>query len=214
MKHKTLPPRPQTVGEEVANAVSHGVGAGLGIAAMVLLLIKGKGGLELTAAALYGSFMILLYLCSCLYHALARTRARGLFRIFDHCSIFLLILGSYLPISLVLIGGWRGWALFGVNAGCALLGIVFNAIDLNKWDRLCQVLYLVMGWSVLAAVRPVVAAVPPRGLALLVGGGLAYTAGVFFYRKGDQRLFYHFIWHLFVLAGSVLHFFFFYFYCY
>lgn len=214
MKQKTKSSRPQTLGEEIANAVSHGVGALLGIAAMVLLLIKGQGGLELTAAALYGAFMILLYLCSCLYHALAFTKAKGVFRIFDHCSIFLLILGSYLPISLVLIGGWKGWTLFGVNAACTVLGIVFNAIDLNRWDKVCQVLYLVMGWSVLMLLGSVIRAVPWQGLALLVAGGVAYTLGIIFYRRGDKRRYYHFIWHLFVLAGSIFHFFFFYCYCY
>ena len=202
MKLNNSAPRRQTVGEEIANAISHGIGALLGIAAMVLLLIKGEGGLEITAAALYGSFMILLYLCSCLYHSLARTKAGGVFRIFDHCSIFLLILGSYLPICLVLIGGWRGWTLFGINAACTVLGIVFNAID------------LIMGWSVLMVVRPVIRAVPWQGLSLLVGGGILYTAGIYFYRRGDRVKMYHFVWHLFVLAGSILHFFFFYFYCY
>lgn len=214
MKLNNSAPRRQTVGEEIANAISHGIGALLGIAAMVLLLIKGEGGLEITAAALYGSFMILLYLCSCLYHSLARTKAGGVFRIFDHCSIFLLILGSYLPICLVLIGGWRGWTLFGINAACTVLGIVFNAIDLNRWDRFSQALYLIMGWSVLMVVRPVIRAVPWQGLSLLVGGGILYTAGTYFYRRGDRVKMYHFVWHLFVLAGSILHFFFFYFYCY
>lgn len=214
MKKKEKVCRLQTVGEEIANAISHGVGALLGIAAMVLLLVKGEGGLELTAAALYGSFMIILYLCSCLYHALSRTGARNVFQIFDHCSIFLLILGSYLPISLVLIGGWKGWTLFGINAACTVLGIVFNSIDLHRWDRLSQILYLVMGWSVLAAIRPVILAVPKSAFIYLVGGGLAYTLGIIFYKKGKTLHYFHFIWHLFVLAGSVLHFFFFYIYCY
>lgn len=212
MKTKNI--RVQTIGEEIANAISHGVGILLGVAALVLLLLKGDGGMELTAAALYGGFMILLYLCSCLYHALSRTKAGHVFRIFDHCSIFLLILGSYLPISLVLIGGWKGWVLFGVNAACTVLGIVFNSIDLHRWDRLSQVLYLIMGWSVLAAIVPVVQSVSRFGLTYLVGGGVIYTLGTFFYKKGKTVPYFHFIWHLFVLGGSILHFFFFYLYCY
>lgn len=214
MKKKETSCRIQTIGEEIANSISHGVGALLGIAAMVLLLVKGEGGLALTAAALYGSFMIILYLCSCLYHALARTKARTVFRIFDHCSIFLLILGSYLPISLVLIGGWKGWTLFGINAACTILGITFNSIDLHRWDKLSQILYLVMGWSVVAAIGSVIRAVPPSAFIYLVGGGLAYTLGIIFYKKGKKIHYLHFVWHLFVLTGSVLHFFFFYFYCY
>lgn len=214
MKQNMAMFRPQTLGEEIANAISHGAGIFFGITAMALLLVKSQGSIEITAAALYGTFMTLLYLSSCLYHALSHTKAKGVFRIFDHCSIFLLILGSYLPISLVLIGGERGWVLFGINTACAAIGILLNAIDLNRWDRVCQALYLLMGWSVLIAAGPVVRTAPWPGLILLVGGGLVYTVGTLFYRNGSRRYLYHFIWHLFVLAGSILHFFFFYYYCY
>ena len=207
----------QSMGEEIANAISHGVGTLLAIAGTVIAIVYAcffGDARSIVSASLYGAGLIILYLFSTLYHSITNIKAKKVFQIFDHCSIFLLILGSYLPICLILIGGWRGWTLFGINAACTVLGIVFNAIDLNRWDRFSQALYIIMGWSVLMAVRPVIRAVPWRGLSLLVGGGILYTAGTYFYRRGDRVKMYHFVWHLFVLAGSILHFFFFYFYCY
>lgn len=207
--------REQKTGEEIANAISHGVGALLAIAGTVLLIVKAAGmgsALRVVSVSLYGASLIVLYTISTLYHALTGPRGKKVFQIFDHCSIFLLILGTYIPVSLVTIGGALGWTLFGINAGCAVLGIVFNSIDLKRWHKASVVLYVIMGWLVIVAIRPVVAAVPAPGLVLLALGGVLYTVGIVFY-KMKKWAFMHFIWHLFVLGGSILQFFAIYLYC-
>ncbi len=207
--------RMQTIGEEIANAVSHGVGELLAIAgAVVAIVMAAIHGTAITvvSASLYGASMILLYLFSTLYHSLTNRSAKRVFRVFDHCSIFILIMGSYIPICLVLIGGALGWTLFGINAFCTVLGIVFNSINLERWSKPSVVLYVIMGWSVLIGAKSVISAVDAAGIALLVGGGVAYTAGIIFYKA--RRKYMHFVWHIFVLAGTVLHYFFMLFYCF
>lgn len=207
--------RMQTIGEEIANAVSHGVGELLAIAgAVVAIVMAAIHGTAITvvSASLYGASMILLYLFSTLYHSLTNRSAKRVFRVFDHCSIFILIMGSYIPICLVLIGGAFGWTLFGINAFCTVLGIVFNSINLERWSKPSVVLYVIMGWSVLIGAKSVISAVDAAGIALLVGGGAAYTAGIIFYKA--RRKYMHFVWHIFVLAGTVLHYFFMLFYCF
>ena len=207
--------RMQTIGEEIANAVSHGVGELLAIAgAVVAIAMAAIHGTAITvvSASLYGASMILLYLFSTLYHSLTNRSAKRVFRVFDHCSIFILIMGSYIPICLVLIGGALGWTLFGINAFCTVLGIVFNSINLERWSKPSVVLYVIMGWSVLIGAKSVISAVDAAGIALLVGGGAAYTAGIIFYKA--RRKYMHFVWHIFVLAGTVLHYFFMLFYCF
>ena len=207
--------RMQTIGEEIANAVSHGVGELLAIAgAVVAIVMAAIHGTAITvvSASLYGASKILLYLFSTLYHSLTNRSAKRVFRVFDHCSIFILIMGSYIPICLVLIGGALGWTLFGINAFCTVLGIVFNSINLERWSKPSVVLYVIMGWSVLIGAKSVISAVDAAGIALLVGGGVAYTAGIIFYKA--RRKYMHFVWHIFVLAGTVLHYFFMLFYCF
>lgn len=207
--------RVQTLGEEIANAISHGVGALLSIAGTVIAIVMAcihTSTIGVVSASLYGASLIILYLFSTLYHSLTHVGAKRVFRIFDHCSIFILILGSYIPMCLVLIGGGLGWTLFGINTFCTVLGVVFNSINLERWNRPSLVLYLIMGWSIIIGIKPVVAAIDARGLVLLVGGGLAYTLGIIFYKAKPRYM--HFIWHIFVLAGSVLHYFFMLFYCF
>lgn len=206
----------QTLGEEIANSISHGVGAGLSVAALVLLILRavstGSGALGVVSASIYGGSLVLLYLLSCLYHALAKTGARKLFQILDHCSIFILIVGTYTPIALCYIGGITGWIIFGVNAGCMILGIVFNAINMEKWKKASLVLYVIMGWLIVFSIKSILT-FPPVALWFLVLGGVAYTVGIIFYKKKELK-FFHFIWHIFVLAGSILQFFCVYFYVY
>jgi hemolysin III len=207
--------RIQKLGEEIANAISHGVGALLAIAGTVLLIVKAAlygHALNVVCVSLYGASLIILYTNSTLYHALAAPRGKRVFQIFDHCSIFLLILGTYIPISLVTIGGALGWTLFGINTFCAVCGIVFTSISLKKFHKISMILYIVMGWLVIVAIKPVVAVIPPRGLILLVVGGVSYTAGIIFY-KNKNLPYAHFIWHLFVFLGSILHYFMIYIYC-
>lgn len=208
-KHNVLYGRGQKLGEEIANAISHGVGALLAIAGTVLLLIRATlqgSALSVVAASIYGACTILLYSVSCIYHALTPPLGKRVFQILDHCSIFLLILGTYVPIALIGVGGAFGWVLFGVIAACAVLGVVLNAVDLHRWKKLSLVLYVVMGWLAIFTIGPIYRTASMNGLLLLLLGGVFYTLGVFFYKKKEWH-YMHFVWHLFVLAGGILHFF-------
>lgn len=205
--------RKQTLGEEIANAISHGVGTLVAIAGAVIVIVMAAintSAIGVVSASLYGASLILLYLFSTLYHSFTNVGAKKVFRIFDHCSIFILILGTYIPICLTLIGGALGWVLFGINAFCTVLGVVFNSINLERWSKASLVLYVVMGWSIVFSIKPFLAVVDKAGLPLLVLGGLCYTLGIIFYKAKHKYM--HFVWHLFVLAGSVLHYFFILFY--
>ena len=204
----------QSLGEEIANSVSHGVGALLAIAGTAVMIATAcitSDTIGVVSAALYGFFTILLYLFSTLYHSITNTRAKKVFQIFDHCSIFLMILGSYIPLCLCLIRGFIGWALFGVTAILSIVGIVFNSIDLKKWHRLSMILYVIMGWSAVFVFGEVLAKVPLKGIILLVGGGVSYTLGIIFFNK-DKIQYMHYVWHLFVLMGTILQYFFILFY--
>lgn len=203
----------QSLGEEIANAISHGIGAGLSVAALVLVIVKAcmtSSAIGVVSASIYGASLVILYLFSCLYHSLAKTRAYHLFRVFDHCSIFILILGTYAPIALWGIGGSTGWVIFSINLACTVLGIVFNSINLEKWRKVSVVLYVVMGWIIVFSFKSV-AVYGKDALLYLVLGGILYTLGIIFYALNKVKYF-HFVWHLFVLGGSILHFFFIYLY--
>ena len=206
--------RPQSMGEEIANAVTHGVGTLLSIAGAVVAIVYAArfgDAYSVVSACLYGSGLILLYLFSTLYHSLTNKKAKNVFRIFDHCSIFLLILCSYIPVCLSLMRGALGWILFGINAFCTVVGIVLNSINLERFKKLSMVLYIIMGWSALFVCMPIIEKVPVAGIVLLVGGGLAYTLGVIFYKLPKYK-YMHSVWHLFVLGGSILQYFFMLFY--
>ncbi len=201
--------RRQNIGEEIANAISHGVGSLLSIAATVVLLVhtvRQGTAIAVVSAALYGFSMILLYTVSCIYHALTPPRGKRVFQVLDHCSIFLLILGTYIPIALVGIGGAFGWVVFGVIAACAVFGITMTAVDMHRFKKLSFSLYIIMGWLVVFTLRHMFQAAAWNGLLLLFLGGLFYSLGIFFYKK-KEWVYMHFVWHLFVLAGSVFHFF-------
>ena len=198
-----------SLGEEIAHSLTHGLGFGLGIAALVILVVvaaRSGSPMRTVAASIYGSTLVLLYAASTLYHALPRGRAKKVFNILDHAGIFLLIAGTYTPFTLVTLRGGWGWSLFGVIWGCAVLGIVIESVWMGKVRRPQLVLYLVMGWAVLVAIKPLVGSLAPGGLALLFGGGLAYTLGAVFYAWRGFR-YHHAVWHVFVLVGSILHFF-------
>lgn len=195
----------QSLPEEIANAISHGLGALLAIAGLPVLVVQAAlngDALSVVSASLYGSSMIILYLFSTLYHAITNRSGKRVLQVFDHCSIFVLILGTYIPVSLGLIRGWLGWLLFGINAAVALVGIVLNAVSVKKFHKFSLVLYLLSGWSVVIAFPTLLKVLPLPGFALALAGGLLYTVGVYFYRREDVR-FAHLVWHLFVLAGSV-----------
>ena len=199
-------PRKQTFSEELFNAISHGVGAMSAIAAMVLMLVRAQDPWQTVSACIYGGSMFFLYMASTLYHSMFHEGAKRVLRVFDHCSIYVLIAGTYTPYTLVALRGAVGWTLFGIIWGGAVLGIVLNAISLERFKILSNVLYLVMGWTIIMTLGPLNSAVAPMGVMLLVLGGILYTVGMVFFGLGKKVRGMHPLWHVFVLGGSVLHF--------
>ncbi|MQR00842.1 PAQR family membrane homeostasis protein TrhA [Glaciimonas soli] len=190
------------------NGYSHLIGAIFSVAGMVALIVYASlynDAWKIVSAAIYGSTLVLLYTISTLYHSL-QGRAKAVFQKLDHCSIYLLIAGSYTPFALVTLRGPWGWTLFGVNWGLAIIGIV-QELWIGKRTRFFSLLiYVLMGWLILFAFKPLMAALPPAGLYWLAAGGLAYTAGIGFFLFDEKVRHFHGIWHLFVLAGSICQF--------
>jgi hemolysin III len=205
---RALPERAQSVGEEIANAVSHGVGLLMAVVAALVLVVAAvqRGGVaEIVGASIFGATMVWVYFTSTLYHALPRNRAKRVFRILDHGAIFLLIAGTYSPFTLGPLRGAWGWTLFGSVWSLALAGVVFKTVGGVRYPKLSTSLYIAMGWLVVVAIEPLRLSVPTSGLFWLLAGGIAYTAGVAFF--APRRLRYsHFVWHLFVIAGTACHF--------
>ena len=198
--------RPQSRGEEIANSVSHGVGFVAAVAVLPVLAVNAlqHGSAALVGALVFGVSAVLLYLTSTLYHALTPARAKQIFRVLDHGAIYLLIAGTYTPFMLGVLRGPIGWSLLGAVWVLAIFGIVLKARGGIRYPRFSTALYLGMGWLIIVAAKPFLEAVPVPGLLWLAAGGLAYTAGVGFYAA--SRLPYrHFVWHLFVLAGTACH---------
>ncbi|MGI6154548.1 MAG: PAQR family membrane homeostasis protein TrhA [Enterococcus lemanii] len=201
--------RSYLITNEVLNAITHGIACALSIAGLVILLVKGArlgSPVHIVSYALYGSMMILLFLFSTLFHSLIFTKAKKVFQIFDHSSIFLLIAGSYTPFCLISIQGWLGWTLFTFIWLLAVSGIVYKSLTLHKKETVSRVstfIYIVMGWLCLTAFYPLVHALGLWGTVLLAGGGVAYTVGALFYGLKNVR-FMHVVWHLFVMLGAGL----------
>ena len=199
-------------GEEIFNMVSHIVGGAIGITAIVLCAvfagIRGDA-YGVVSGVLFGVTMLVLYTMSSIYHGLnPKTMAKRVFQIIDHCSIFILIAGTYTPVALCTmreINAFEGWLLFGVIWAAAILGIVFNSIDIKKYKILSMVLYLVMGWCIIARIGVLINAVGWGGFALLLSGGIAYTIGAAFYGIG-KRKWMHSVFHIFCVIASILHF--------
>jgi len=209
LKDKIIIPK-YTLGEEITNAIIHGIGALLGIAALVLCIVFSAihdNPYAIVSSCIYGTTLILLYTISCLYHSLKINNAKRIFRIIDHCSIFLLIAGTYTPYTLVTLQGISGWITFGVVWGSAIIGIVLNAIDLNKFKKFSMFLYLAMGWVIIFTFKTLVENLERPGLYLLLAGGIVYTVGAIFYGLGKKKKYMHSIFHIFVLAASILQFF-------
>lgn len=196
------------LGEEIANAVTHGVGAALALAGLVVLVVlavRHGGTRYIASAVVYGASMLLLYLSSTLYHSLPQPRAKHVFKFLDHAVIYVLIAGTYTPFTLITLRGPVGWTLFGVVWALAAAGIVLESVWIYRPKWLSVPIYVAMGWLVLFAIKPVVASLPGVALGLLVAGGVMYTLGTVFY--GLKRVPYmHMVWHLFVLVGSACHF--------
>lgn len=203
-----LPKREQSRGEEIANSISHGVGLVAALAATPFLFMhavrRGDTGF-IVGTSLFAATMVLLYLASTLYHALPVGKAKRVFRVIEHSAIFLLIAGTYTPFTLGVLRGAWGWTLLGLVWGLAVVGVALKAFDTMSNPIVSTSLYLLMGWLILVAVNPLYARVPTSGLLWLLAGGVAYTVGVAFF-AADARLRYgHFIWHLFVMAGTACH---------
>lgn len=195
-----------TLGEEIFNSVSHGVGVALacvGFGILIVLSALYGDAWAVSSSIVYSFSLFALYLASTLYHACPNRRVKGVLQVLDHCSIFLLIAGTYTPYTLITLRGALGWTLFAVVWGAAIVGVVLNAIDVQKYSRISMVCYVAMGWVVVLAIRPLMASLAWRGLVLLALGGVFYTVGIVFYVI--RRSYMHSIWHLFVLAGSVCH---------
>ena len=210
MAKKALPV--YTLGEELTNSISHGVGACLSVAALVLCIVRAAlniatvGAAGVVGASIYGSTLVILYCMSTLYHAITNKTARCVFRVFDHTSIYLLIAGTYTPITLVTLRGATGWVLFGIVWGIAVLGIVLNSISIEKFKVFSIISYIIMGWCVVFGGKGVISRLPLGGLVFLLIGGACYTIGIIFYAMKKHK-YMHSVWHFFVLAGSITHFF-------
>jgi hemolysin III len=205
---KAFRERTQSPREEIANSVSHGVGLLAAVAATPVLLLSAArhgGAARIAGASVFAAAMVLLYLVSALYHALPANRAKHAFQVLDHAAIFLMIAGTYTPFTLGVLRGAWGWTLFGLVWGLALAGLVLTAAGGVRYPKLRTSLYLAMGWLIIIAVKPLWLRMPSEGLFWLVGGGIAYTVGVVFYAARGVR-YSHFVWHLFVIAGTACHF--------
>jgi len=195
--------------EELANTISHGLGLVLALVALPILIAAGMraGNVQFTVGVgVFGGTMVLLYLASTLYHSLTHESAKRLFRLFDHTAIFLLIAGTYTPFSLGVLRGRWGWSLLAAIWTLAIVGITLKIRKRTRYSPICIVLYVIMGWLAVVAVKPIFTLVPVPGILLIFAGGLAYTGGLAFF-AADRIRYNHFIWHLFVIAGTTCHFF-------
>ncbi len=209
MKKITIPK--YTLGEEILNSISHGFGVALGIVALVLTIIfsaKDHNTIGIVSSCIYGTTMIIMYLISCIYHALSpKLKAKKVFRVLDHCYIYLFIAGCYTPYCLSLIGGSTGWIIFAIIWTCAVIGVILNAINLEKFQIPSMIMYLLMGWMIIFSYDSISALLPTPGLVLLILGGISYTLGAILYGIGAKKRYFHSVFHFFVLLGSTLQFF-------
>ncbi len=198
-----------SVTEEIWHAVTHGVGLVLSIAGLTILVayatLQGST-LSIISSAIFGTTLIVMYGSSTLYHAITHTKIKKIFQQFDHASIYFLIAGTYTPITLLTLGGAWGWSIFSVVWSAAIVGIFLKFAYPGRFEKLSLLLYLLMGWIIIIATEPLLSNMKSGGLWLLLSGGLSYTIGIIFY-VWDKLTFNHAIWHLFVLGGSILHFF-------
>lgn len=196
------------LGDILANAITHGVGAALAIAGAIYMIAVSFRGTswQVVGCAVFAVTLVLVYLFSTLYHSLVRTRARRVFRVLDHSAIYLLIAGTYTPFTLVALRGPVGWVLFGVVWALAVAGVIFKSVAIGRFAVASALVYLFQGWFVVFAAGPLIRAVGWHGVMWLGAGGLAYTLGIVFYAL-DRRPYFHAAWHVFVLAGSVAHYF-------
>jgi len=196
------------LGDILANAITHGIGAVLAIIGAVFLIAASTRGPArlVISCSVFSVTLVLVYVCSTLYHSLVRTRARHVFHILDHSAIYLLIAGTYTPFALITLRGPLGWTIFGVEWGLALAGVIFKSFAVGRFEVASALVYLGQGWFAVVAVVPFIHSLGWNGLLWLGGGGVAYTLGIIFFAL-DRLRYFHALWHLFVLAGSIAHYF-------
>ncbi|MDD7184522.1 MAG: hemolysin III family protein [Oscillospiraceae bacterium] len=198
-----------SLGEEIFNSVSHGIGALLSVAGCVVLIVLCAihgGAMEVVSASVYGASLIILYTMSTLYHAITNEKAKRVFRILDHDTIYLLIAGTYTPITLCILHGALGWVIFGLIWASAIIGTVLSSVNLEKFRKISTVCYIAMGWGIILAIKPLIESCTMISIVFLIAGGLCYSGGVLFYIKKKNKYF-HSILHLFLISGSVFHYF-------
>ncbi|WP_078555187.1 PAQR family membrane homeostasis protein TrhA [Bacillus alkalicellulosilyticus] len=198
-----------STGEEIANSITHGIGALLSIAALVLLIVFSSlygNAWHVVSFTIFGVTMVILYFSSTFVHALPKGKAKDVFEVLDHSSIYFFIAGTYTPFLFIAVQGWLGWTIFGIIWGIAIGGTVFKAFFVKKYLYVSTLLYLLMGWGVIVAWNPLVENVVQAGIVFLVIGGVLYSIGAIFYVWRGFK-YHHMIWHLFVVAGTIMHFF-------
>ncbi len=198
----------QHLGDILANSITHGVGAVFAVTGAIYLVLRAARGSAwvFVSCVVFAATLVLVYVCSTLYHSMVRTRARHVFHVLDHAAIYLLIAGTYTPFTLVSLRGTVGWILFAIVWTLAIAGVIFKSFAVGKFAVASALVYLFQGWVVVVAVRPLAQAIGPHGLIWLGAGGIAYTLGIVFFAL-DRTRFFHAVWHLFVLAGSAAHYF-------
>ena len=195
-----------TLGEEIVNAITHGVGAALAIAGLVLLIIKADSAMGVVTGIIYASIMIVLYVISCIYHALSfRIKGKKVLRVLDHCNIQLMVAGTYTPICLSMLGGTLGWVMFGIVWAVTIVAVVFNCLNVEKYKVVSIICNLLLGWAALFIIKPLIAVCPGTGLSLLIWGGVVYSIGAILYGLGHKVRYMHSVFHFFVIGGSLLH---------
>lgn len=200
----------QSVKEEIFNSISHAAGILLAITGLVLLIIFSViagNATKIISTSIYGISLVLMYSASTIYHATQDPRLKHLFKVFDHTSIYILIAGTYTPFTLNSLPAVWGWSIFGVIWGLAVFGILFKIFFIGRYEFMSLALYLLMGWLIVVAFKPIIENIALTGLILLLAGGLCYTFGIIFYVIDERYHYSHFLWHLFVLAGSIFQFF-------
>ena len=196
-----------SLGEELFNSISHGLAAALSIAGLVLMIVKAKGPLATTSVTLFGAAAILLYTISCIYHALSpKLTGKKVLRVLDHCNVFILVACTYIPASLLGVKGVLGWVLFGLVCGVSALGITLTAIDVDHYSLAGVICHLLIGWSILAGIKELLANAGPRGTLYLFLGGVAYSFGAILYGIGAKKKYMHCVFHVFCMLGTFFHF--------
>ena len=198
-----------TLGEEITNSITHGIGAIFALVALILMIAKaavnGNTTLCYTVLSVYGACMLVTYVISCVYHGLSpKLKGKGVLRVIDHCDVYMLVLGTITPVALLGVKGFYGWLLFGLASALTIVGIVFTAIDVDKYSKVSVFCHLLCGWCVLFFVRLLVANADIKCLYLILAGGISYSVGALLYWLGKKIKYMHSIFHVFVLAGSVL----------